>query len=340
MPSENAAHSRVALAAFADCAAPFEYMNALSRAAVGAVVWIAFTALQVSSLRGETWADALLLFSALVLLPLALPLFADEEAPPASVRLFDWAERLQWLAGLFLAAACWLPRGPVAGILTLPWVGLTALLAAAALKRMQAGGMKRELHWLCADVALMFLLIGGLWLLADRGGISPPGFESGIVGLTAGHFHYAGLLLPLFAGLAQRELWMSRMAARAAVGVVLGVPATAFGITATQLGWSPTLEAGIGCGLALAGMGVAVLHVRLALDAKWAVGARVLIGVAGASLFFAMVLTALYSSRAYMGSLSWLGLPEMRAWHGTVMALGFGLGGVLGWRRIGTPAAE
>lgn len=315
-------------------------MNAITRAAVGGVVWVAFLALQVTSLRDDAWAQALLLFAALVLIPLALGLFADEEAPAVSVRLLNGAERLQLLAGLFLAAACWLPRGPVAGILTLPWVGFTALLAMAGFKRMQAGGMKRELHLLCADVALMFLLIGGLWALAERGGIAPAGFSSAIVALTAVHFHYAGLLLPLFAGLAQRELWMSRMAARAAVGVVFGVPAVAFGITATQLGWSPTLEAGLGCGLALAGMAVAVLHVRLALDAKWALATRVLIGVAGASLFFGMVLAAIYSSRAYFAPATSLGLPEMRAVHGTVNALGFGLCGVLGWRRIGTPVTE
>lgn len=315
-------------------------MNAITRAALGGVIWVAFTALQVTSLRSDAWSQALLLFAALVLIPLALELFADAEAPPGSRRLLAGAERLQLLAGLFLVAACWLPRGPMAGILTLPWIWFTALLAVAGFKRMQAGGVKRELHLLCADVALMFLLIGGLWTLADRGGIAPLGFELGIVALTAVHFHYAGLLLPLFAGLAQRELWMSRMAARAAVGVVLGVPAVAFGITATQLGWSPTLEAGVGCGLALAGMAVAVLHVRLALDAKWALATRVLIGIAGASLFFGMVLAALYASRAYLAPTAWLGLPEMRAVHGTVNALGFGLCGVLGWRRIGTPVTE
>ncbi len=315
-------------------------MNAITRAAAGGVVWLAFTFLQVTTLRGDAWSQALLMFAALVLIPLGLKLFADVESPSVSVRMLDRAERLQLLAALFLAAACWLPRGPVAGILTLPWVGFTALLAIAGFKRMQAGGMKRELHLLCADVALMFLLIGGLWALADRGGISPGGFEMSIVALTAVHFHYAGLLLPLFAGLAQRELWMSRMAARVAVGVVLGVPAVAFGITATQLGWSPTLEAGLGCGLALAGMGLAVLHVRLALDAQWPMAARVLIGIAGASLFFGMVLAALYSSRAYFAPAAWLGLPEMRALHGTVNALGFGLCGVLGWRRIGTPVTE
>ena len=85
--------------------------------------------------------------------------------------------------------------------------------------------------------------------------------------------------------------------------------------------------------MGLAGMAVAVLHVRLALDARWPALTRTLIGVAGVSLFFAMVLAALYASRAFMRPFGWLGLPQMQAFHGTVNVLGFGLCGVLGWRR-------
>lgn len=307
-------------------------MSAVLRASIGGLFWTAFALVRVIPLRGEGWTHALLLFAALVLVPLGLELFADAEAPDRSKRLLNLAENMQLPAGLFLGVACLASPGPWAALATLPWLAFTLLLAVAGFSRMKSGGLTRELHLLCADVALMFLAIGGLWTLADRGGVSPLGFAPGIVSLTAVHFHYAGLLLPLFAGLAQREMWMSRMASRAAVGVVLGVPAVAFGITATQLGWSPTIEAGAGCGLALAGMAVAVLHVRLALDARWSLSARILLGIAGASLFFGMMLVALYATRAFSAPVPWLDLPQMRVVHGTVNALGFGLCGVLGWR--------
>jgi len=310
----------------------FKIMSAVLRASIGGLFWAAFVFVQVISLQGEAWSHALLLFAALVLVPLGLELFEDAEGPESSKRFLKIAGNVQLPAGLFLGLACLLSPGPLAGLATLPWLGFTVLLAVVGFSRMKSGGLARELHLLCADVALMFLAIGGLWTLADRGGVAPLGFAPGIVALTAVHFHYAGLLLPLFAGLAQREMWMSRMASRAAVGVVLGVPAVAFGITATQLGWSPTIEAGAGCGLALAGMAVAVLHVRLALDARWSIPARLLLGVAGASLFFGMMLAALYAARAFSAPVSWLDLPQMRAVHGTVNALGFGLCGVLGWR--------
>jgi hypothetical protein len=142
------------------------------------------------------------------------------------------------------------------------------------------------------------------------------------------------LLLPLFAGLVQRELWFWRFPARAAVGVVLGVPAVALGITSTQLGWGPSLEKAAGVGLALAGMAVAVLHVRIALDGKHATVTRVLLGITGASLFFGMVLATLYALRTSVAIVPWLGIPQMRMLHGTVNAIGFGLCGVLAWRRV------
>jgi hypothetical protein len=118
------------------------------------------------------------------------------------------------------------------------------------------------------------------------------------------------------------------------VGVVLGVPMVALGITFTQLGWGATIEAAAGCGLALAGMAVAILQVRFALDSSEATRARVLLAIAGISLFLGMTFAALYAVRAFTVPISGLGLPQMRLVHGSLNAIGFGLCGVLGWRLV------
>ena len=312
----------------------FGQMTAVSKAWIAAPVCLGFALFRAPGPYHDGWIQLALLAAALVLVPLALELFAEADPAPQSTRLLGMAGRLQLPAGLLLALSCWLPRGWLAAGAALPWMVFTALLAGAGFVRVQRGGLKRELHLLAADVALMFTAVGGAWTLADRGGLRPLGFDAQIVALTSVHFHYAGLLLPLFAGLAQQQMWMSRLAARAVVGSVLGVPAVALGITATQWRWSHAIEAGAGCGLALAGMAVAVLHVRLALDARWPGLTRLLLGLAGVSLFFTMVLAALYASRAMFRPFGWLDLPQMQALHGTINVLGFGLCGVLGWRRV------
>jgi hypothetical protein len=53
-------------------------MNSVARASVGAAVWMGFVFARVPDLRDAAWAHALLLFAALVLVPLALDLFADK----------------------------------------------------------------------------------------------------------------------------------------------------------------------------------------------------------------------------------------------------------------------
>ncbi len=313
-------------------------LTPVTKAWIGIVVWAAFVFVRVDDLRAEAWAHALLLFAALVLVPLALELFEEKDETGPAARWFALARAMQLSAAVFLAIACALSPGPAAAAAALPWVLWTGWVAAIGVTRLRREGLRRSFDGICADAALVFAAIGGVWTLADRLGYSPLGFGRDIVALTAVHFHYAGLLLPLFAGLVQRELFFWRFAARAAVGVVLGVPAVAFGITTTRLGWGTSIEAAAGVGLALAGMAVAVLHVRIALDAKRDLATRVLLGVAGASLFFGMVLAALYALRASLGLAPGLGIPHMRMAHGTVNAIGFGLCGVLAWRRMAVSA--
>lgn len=305
-------------------------MSTTLRTAMGGAIWLGFVVGRVTALHDAIWSYALLLFAALVLVPLALDLLVDENEALPTARWFGWVRLAQLPAGLLLAVACWLPPGAVAVLAALPWIAVLGLMAAIGFVRVRTGGWKRELESQCRDVALMFGAIGAAWLLADRAGWRPLGFYAEIVTLTAVHFHYAGLLLPLFAGLVQRELFFVRLASRAAVGVVLGVPAVALGITATQLGWGRSLETATACGLALAGLVVAVLQVRLALDGRQAIVTRVLLGVSGVSLFFGMVLAGAYATRGA----PWLDIPQMRALHGTINAVGFALCGLIAWRRM------
>jgi hypothetical protein len=305
-------------------------MSAYNRALVGVVAWSVFVVARVADLRGEAWSQALLLFAALVLVPLALELLADDEEAPPAARGFKVVSRVQLPAGLLLGLACWLPPGLAA----LPWALLTFLLAAIGIGRLRRGGFGREMDRLCADVALGFSAVGGMWVLADRSGYSPLGFSPAIVSLTAVHFHYAGLILPLVAGLVQREVFFLRLASRAAVGVILGVPAVAAGLTATQLGWGLSLERAAGCGLALAGMAVAILQVRIALEGRFSLPNRILLGAGGGALFIGMVFAVMYALRGTFAGAAWLDLPQMRLIHGTINAVGFGLGSVLGWRRL------
>jgi hypothetical protein len=313
-------------------------MNAVTRALVGALAWGGFVILRVPRVSDGAWAHALLLFAALVLVPLALDLLRDAAELAGPARWFEWIERLQLPAALALVIACWLAPGTLAAAAALPWVALTALMAVIGFWRARHGGLRRDLEGMCRDAALIFALIGGAWTLADRSGFRPLAFEPTIVALTAVHFHYAGLLLPLLAGLVQRELFFFRLASRAAVGVVLGVPAVAVGITTTQLGAGPSIEAAAGCGLALAGMVVGILHVRIASDSTQSLVTRALLAIAGVSLFIGMVLAGLYAMRAFVTPFPWLGIPQMRMLHGTVNALGFGLCGVLAWRRLARAA--
>lgn len=298
---------------------------------VGAVVWMLFTVLRVPDPHHGAWAQALLLLAALVLVPPALELAAKDDERGRVAVLVALSRVAQLPAALLLVLAYGLQPGGGAALASLPWVGLCGMVATTGWLRARHGGWKRSFDRLGGDVAFIFLGVGGAWVFADRAGARPLNFDEAIVMLTAVHFHFAGLLLPLFAGLTVRAFPQSRLASRAAVGAILGVPAVALGITATQLGWGPAFEAAAGCGLALAGMGVAILHVRLATEPGGAAGTRALFLIAGVSLFFGMMLAVAYAARSFSAPLPWLDVPWMRAVHGSVNALGFGLGGVLAW---------
>lgn len=308
-------------------------MNNRTKAIVGAVAWLALVVAARVSPWAPGWTHVLIAFAALVLVPLALDLVTERRDTGKIGRNFFLAQKIQLPSAALLALSLGLPHGLWAVVAALPWALVTAMLASAGVGRLLRDRWARPIDRLGADVGLGFFVVSGMWVLIDRSGYRPLGFSPDIVALTAAHFHFAGLLLPLFAGQVARDMPDSRFASRAIVGTILGIPALAAGITFTQLGWTAAFETAAGCGLALAGASVGVLHVRWAVDAKKASSsARSLVAVTGVALFFAMALAALYALRPYVALAPDLGIPQMRAFHGTLNAFGVGLCGVLGWR--------
>lgn len=308
-------------------------MKTGTKTLIGAVAWIAFVIAARCSPASAAWLQVMLTFAALVVFPLAIDLVSERRDAGGIARSMKWVRHGQLPAAALLAISCGMRPGLGAMLVATPWAALTALLASVGFGRMLRDKWSRPIDRLSADVGMIFVVIGGVWMLADRGGLRPVELPATMVAVIAVHFHFAGLLLPIFSGFILRQIPDSRFASRAAVGIVLGVPAMAIAMAGTHFGWNPAIEAAAASGLAISAMAAAVLQIRLALDASDSpVAARVLLIVSGASLFFAVLFGGAYSLRGFAHPLPWLGLPQMRALHGTLAAVGFALCGALGWK--------
>lgn len=184
------------------------------------------------------WAalETLLLFAALALVPLALAALARADRRGRDPALHRAAAFAQPVAALLLLASFAQPPGRVAALLALPWLALTLVLALWGAQRFVQRGA-RPVEELAIDGGLVFVAVGGAWLVASRAGVAFLGFREPVVILTAIHFHVAAFAAPVLAGLVGRAL--ARRAPRAlafAVACLLaGPPLLAVGIAASPL---------------------------------------------------------------------------------------------------------
>ena len=270
-------------------------------------------------------AAAVLAAGPLILVPLGLRLVRHVEANDRTWSGIGWVSIVAVAALLFVGSlAC--ERGPVAAALTAAWLAVTMLMALRG-----AGGIWRLLRerpgdWparLGTSVAQLYIVVGAIGALAWRGQWRPGGFSHDIILLTGIHFHYAGFVLPLVAGLVAGRS-TSRVAKAALWGVVIGIPLVGVGIT-----FSPLVELVAALVLSASCLVVAIEMARLALQSNRPAVAM-LLGIASMSLAIAMLLAALYAVGHYIGA-SYLTLPIMVATHGLTNAIGFSLCALVGW---------
>ncbi len=263
--------------------------------------------------------DAMLLVGVLAVVPGAVPL-----VPP-------WAPRhapVALAAGVPVIAALLLEQGVLAALLVVPWIAVTVLGAWVAARWWWhtrpgwSGGA-----WV---VASGYLVVGAVWLAADRLALSPAGVTAPFVLLTAIHFHHAGFGAAVLAACTWRA-HPSRGAAAALVLVLAGPPVVAAGFLLHGL-----LQV-LGAIVLAAGLWVLAWQVVVRVRRRVTHPARVVLVASALATLAPMVLAVQWAAGSAFGTPA-LSIPAMARWHGVANAVGFVLLGVVGWRLVDAEA--
>lgn len=289
---------------------------------VGIAVLVVQTALTVGNPLASAWAITLLLAAPLVIFPIILMRLSEEFAALSLVR------KVQPFAAVMLAFALNVAPGLAALLLGVPWIVVCVLLSFIGARDLFSRFRDLDTPSRLIDAGLGFLAIAAFWLFLYLSGLPTPLFEREIVFLTVIHFHYAGFLLPLYAGWSMRKSSASKtLEAVLAIGVVASIPMVATGVTLTALKAALWFEPIAATSMAVFGLGVAWLI--------WSVAGRnVWLHLAAQTLVLTMPLAIAYAVKRFVpGVLEPLDIPAMRAFHGTANAFGFGLLGAIGFSR-------
>jgi hypothetical protein len=299
--------------------------------------------LVLGAVRGIIALDTLallLLFALYVVTPLALPLILRSSQPPLARETLRVALLLSPVAALIGSVSILLSAGLLAGAAASVWFLFTLLLACVGILRLRSHA-PLTLAAFCPTLALLYLPIGGAWLVAARLGVRPLGFSPTIVLLTAIHFHYIPLAALVMTGLVGHTVGASphgrtrRLYRLAALGMLICPALVATGHVVTQLTGVQDVESCAALVQAISLVLIALLTLRFVVSAATPRLARGLLAVSSVTVFATMLLAAAYAVGSATGA--WvITVAQMIALHGVANALAFSFCGLLGWRLLAT----
>lgn len=279
------------------------------------IVWLGVILFAGQSFILLHWEACLVLFTVFVL------------APPCLRRLQVWEALPYYVAALAITTGYIFPEFPGRLAAFGLYVAVTLYFFLKAFFRQYRN---RHLENALRLFALGYWVVGAVWAFFWAAGIRPFHFDSNIGALTAAHFHVAGFILTVLI----RQLWLTRpnnLHIGLAGGALLGMPLVASGIVATQLGFPPILETS-----------AAAFFAILVILTAWAqIKTGKTLGVfpavywwwaAAICLAFGIGLALLYAARFWY-PISWINIPNMKAWHGTLNSVGFAFFSIIGWER-------
>jgi len=294
-------------------------------AGVGGLLWMMLAIAAASGRLGLGIVELLFLIAPVAIVPLGLRLL---DTGTLLDRIALW---LQPIGALLVVAAFLTASGSLAATMTLPWLAIALLLALGAARLLLRSSLTEPAQ-ICEVAARLYLLVGAVWLFCSRAGASPLDYAEPIVLLTAVHFHYAGFVVPLYAGALGRSLKNSVGPQR--VLFLLGAwgAIAAPGLVAAGFVFSPLLRLIAVLLSAASLLLLSSLTLQLAPAIRPAT-ARVLLVISAGSAPIGMALAGLYAAGEFRETLI-LDISQMAWLHGPLNALGFSLCGLLGWLRV------
>jgi hypothetical protein len=293
---------------------------------LGTVVWLVMVAGTWSGWPQLGVIELLFLLAPWIVAPLASSLIPslDKPAAPAEQR-----PALKWIISAAAALATisfFLPTGIFAASLASAWLLVCAFFALRGLRRLWRY-RARSFSQFCFAIGEGYLIVGGIWLVASRLGLQPVGFQEPIVLLTAVHFHFAGFLSAVLAGLTYdrlREARWSKWLRAALAGVVVGP-----GLLGLAFLVGPKVKLAAVILIVLGQFGLATGMVRVAAGTANLLG-RAMLLLSSGCVVAAMALAASWALGEYPLQ-AFVELGRMERVHGTLNAIGFGICGLIGW---------
>lgn len=289
------------------------------------VLWLIFIDINI--------VQAALALSFLVLIPLLLHI-AVPKRPNLQVESFlTWLSKRSFPAGLFGLASITISSTILSIAAALVWFVFMLAVAACGAWRIQKRGLYPAEETII-DTGLIFTGAGGLWLVLWQGGIDRllP-YDEMTMSLTAVHYHYSAVVIPILTGAFGRLLvflrgYTGRVYRFLAIGAAIGSPLIALGVVQ-----GPPLE------LVYVFIYAVLLYWLsiwwMLLLPKMTLRARLCLLPASASLMISMGVTFLYALGVTIGE-PIITYEKMFYWHGAVNAIGFSLFGTMGWYLLGS----
>jgi hypothetical protein len=295
-------------------------------AAIGSVVWIVLLAgVYFDKFRLSIF-DLLFLLAPWVAVPLALSLVPATSAGRFSALSAAVVKYFLFPGAALATFSFFLRDGRWAGALVCVWLIVALALALDGLQRLIKTRTKSFPDF-CFAVGEGYALVGALWLLASRLGLQPVGFHEPIVLLTAIHFHYAGLMASVLAGLVASGTGTYRAPLYLRIALACAVLGPGLLGLAFLAGPKWKLAA---VGLMVIGeCGVALGTFRIGLSDAGTIGGRLLLS-GSACVIFGMALAAIWAVGEYPLH-AFVNLEQMARYHGVLNSVGFGLCSLVGW---------
>ena len=296
-------------------------------AAVGVVVWVLLVLAVTTDSHETELIHRVVFFAFLVIVPLGLSLAPGGQT--AGLGLYRVAVFLQPLAAVIAIVSFFVGKGPASAALAATWFVFTGIVALFGVTRLLSRGL-HSLPETSIDAGLLYLPVGGAWLIVYRLGVQPFDYGETIILLTVVHFHFAGFAAPIIAGmvgryLARSDVGIGKLFPPIVVALIAAMPLVAAGITFSPwLGLAGTLLLSIGLVL------LALLTIARVQRAIASLSARVLLVVGALSSCVAMVLASLYSY-SLVAHVLILRIPTMAMTHGLLNAFGFATCSLVAW---------